>query len=43
MLWTEFVPPNPYAEVLTPSVAVFGNRDRKEVIKLNEVNKVGGP
>lgn len=42
VLWTEFVPPNPYAEDLTPSVAVFGDKGDKEVIKLNEVIKGGG-
>ena len=42
VLWTEFVPPNPYAEILTPSVAIFGDRGHKEIIKLNKVNKVGG-
>ena len=39
--WTECVPPNSYIEALIVNVTVFDNGDFREVIRLNEVVKVG--
>lgn len=41
-LWTELHPPqNSYVEALMPSVAVFGEKAYKEVIRLNDARGQG--